>query len=103
MEREVLLDVKPLSTKVGDYKVKKEGFVVTVYRTAGRPIGRITLSPSGEHRGALWLGSSLAGEFIYSRGRWYVYAIENGRIAREARRTDPLSYLISRFEDRQPA
>ncbi len=98
MDREVLFGLEPLNTRLGDYKIEKTGFIITVSTAGGRPLGKITLSPSGEQRGALWLRGSLAGEFFYSRKKWYVYPIENGSIAREAMGKDPLAYLIHRYE-----
>lgn len=98
MDRDVLFGLEPLNTRLGDYKVARAGFVITVSTVGGRPLGKITLSPSGEQRGALWLHGSLAGEFFYSRKKWHVYPIENGRIAREAMGKDPLDYLIHRYE-----
>ncbi len=101
MDSEVLFGLEPLNIKVRDYKIRKDGFIVTVFTMAGRPLGRITLSPSGEPRGVLWLRDSLVGEFFYSRKKWYVYPIENGRVARQALKLDPLSYLIQRFQREQ--
>ncbi len=98
MDMNVLFGLEPLQLKVAGYNIRKDGYVVTVFRSTGRPFGRITLSPSGEHRGALWLRDSLAGEFQYFRRRWYVYPIEQGRLARHAQNIHPLLYLIDRFK-----
>lgn len=97
VDTNVLFGFEPLNTRVGDYRVKREGFIVTVF-SKGRPFGRITLSPSGENRGALWLRDSLAGEFSYLRSNWYVYPIDQGRVSRQPKRIDPLTYIIKRFE-----
>jgi len=98
MDRMLFFGMQPLTAAIGKYRFVKNGHIVTLQTSKGTPVGRITLSPSGEQRGALWLKDSLVGEFEYSQKSWHVYAIENGRISRTAWKGDPIEYMIHRLE-----
>jgi len=98
MARELIFGIKPTETIVDGYRVARDRFIVTLSDLAGTQLGRITISPSGEQRGALWLQDSLVGQFEFSQGKWYLYPIEDGRIASRALHIDPLDYLIKRYE-----
>jgi hypothetical protein len=98
MARELIFGIKPITTTISGYRVARNGFILTLSDPAGTQLGRITVSPSGEQRGALWLQDSLVGEFEYAGGKWHLYPIEGGSIASRALRADPLEYLIERHE-----
>ena len=98
MARELIFGTKPLTTMIGGYRLVRNGFIVTLCDSDGVDLGRITVSTSGEQRGALWLQGSLVGEFEYSRNKWHLYPIEDGRRSNRALHADPLAYLIERHE-----
>lgn len=98
MARELIFGIKPITRTVGGYHVARNGFILTVSNPTGTQLGRITISPSGEQRGALWLEDTLVGQFEYSQGKWHLYPIEDGSIATLALHADPLDYLIKRHE-----
>ncbi|HKM90920.1 MAG TPA: hypothetical protein VJX29_09900 [Candidatus Acidoferrales bacterium] len=97
--RSLLLSGERLKLNVGRYIVEKDGLVLTILDQAGRMFGRVTLSPSEERRGALWLRDSLAGEFSFGHGHWKVFPIVGGKLATHALRVDPICYLIGELSD----
>jgi hypothetical protein len=98
MAHELIFETKPFKTTISGYRLVRNGFIIALCSAAGTHLGRITVSTSGEQRGALWLLDSLVGEFEYSRKKWRLYPIEQGRIATRALDVDPLLYLIERYE-----
>ena len=98
MGHELIFGTKLRKTTISGYRVAGKGFILTLSNPTGTQLGRITISPSGEQRGALWLQDSLVGQFEYSRGKWHLYPIENGSVASRALHADPVNYLIKRHE-----
>ena len=101
MSRELIFGTKPFTTTISGYRLARNGFIIALCNSEGSYLGRITVSTSGEQRGALWVLDSLVGEFEYSGKRWHLYPIEQGKIATRALDVDPLHYLIERHERAQ--
>jgi hypothetical protein len=98
IEKSLLLGIAPKKVRIGRYSVERKGHVLTFYTSNDQPWGRITLSPSEESRGALWIHDALAGQFYLEGKRWHVYPINNGLLASSSVQVNPFAYLIDRFE-----